>query len=59
MASPWVPIPTVKYILQINELFSKEIVVQDYEDEMSTNSCVIDLEKYSQQLADSSKSSGN
>jgi len=59
MASPWVPIPTVKYILQINELFFKEIVVQDYEDEMSTNSCVIDLEKYSQQLADSSKSSGN
>jgi hypothetical protein len=59
MASPWVPIPTIKYVLKINDLFSKEIVVQDYEDEMSTNSCVIDLEKYSQQLIDSLKSTGN
>jgi hypothetical protein len=59
MASPWVPIPTVNYILKINELFSNEIIVQDYKAEMSPNSCIIDLDKYSQQLVDSSKSSGN
>ena len=59
MASPWVPIPTVNYILKINELFSNEIIVQDYKAEMSPNSCIIDLDKYSQQLVDSSKSSRN
>jgi hypothetical protein len=50
LASPWVPIPTVKYILKTYESLPKEIFLQDYIDEDSIDSCVIDLGKYSQDL---------
>ncbi len=50
MASPWVPIPTVKYILKTYKSLPKEVVLQDYKDEDSIDSCVIDFEKYSQDL---------
>jgi hypothetical protein len=59
LASPWVPIPTVKYILKSYEFFPKEIVLQAYIDPSGANSCTIDLDKYSQQLKVKSMKSGS
>ena len=59
MASPWVPIPTVKYILNSYEFSPKEIVLQARIDPVGANSCTIDLEKYSQQFIVTSMNSGS
>lgn len=58
MASPWVPIPTVRYILKSFDSSPKEIVLQAHIDPVEANSCTIDLEKYSQQLKVTSMNSG-
>ena len=51
MASPWVPIPSVNYVLKEYDLFPKEISLQESVIEDNLNTCIIDLEQYSQALA--------
>jgi hypothetical protein len=50
MASPWVPIPSVKYVLKTLEMFSNQITLQNSDADTPLNSCKVDLEKYSRQL---------
>lgn len=50
MASPWVPIPSVKYVLKNYGFIWESIVLQDYVSEEYKDACVIELEKYSQIL---------
>jgi hypothetical protein len=51
MASPWVPIPSVKYVLKTVGIFPREIILQEFLPKSDLKSCIVDLEKYSQQLA--------
>ena len=50
MASPWVPIPSVKYVLKTVGIFPREITLEESLTNSDLNSCTVDLEKYSQQL---------
>jgi hypothetical protein len=56
MASLWVPIPSVKYVLKTFYIFPREITLQDSVDESGLNFCIFNLEEYSQQLAVSENS---
>ena len=51
MASPWVPIPSVNYVLKTIGIFPKKIILQDSLAKSDLNSCIVDLEKYRQKLA--------
>ena len=51
MASPWVPIPSVNYVMKEYDLFPREISLQESVGEVNLSTCIIDLEQYSQVLA--------
>jgi hypothetical protein len=53
MASPWVPIPSVEYVLKSVGIFPREITLQESVTTSDFKSCIVDLEKYSQQLVGS------
>ena len=50
LASPWVPIPSVRNVLNTIGIFPREIILQDSLVKNDLNSCIVDLEKYSKQL---------
>lgn len=51
LASPWAPIPSVNFVMKKFDLFPREISLQESVGEDNLNTCIIDLEQYSQVLA--------
>jgi hypothetical protein len=55
LASPWVPIPSVIYVLKENDLFPRETSLLESVGEDNLETCIIDLEQYRKLLAIVSK----
>ena len=51
MASSWVPVPSVNYVLKGYDLFPRDISLQENVSKDNLNTCIIDLEQYSQTLS--------